>query len=304
MPVRLRLGVMCLCVAVFLPGRGEAQDSLRVLTWNIQLLPTPARSVGRPERAKVIADQLKARNYDVVVFQEAFHKKGRKILIKELSAKYPYRTDVLNKKAIALKTNGGVILFSRYPIAKTSEIRFKKRSGIDKMSRKGALLAELNINGKAVQVAGTHLQAFGADEIMYAQYEQIKQELIARHQRPGVPQLICGDFNTLKQVPDTIPAGISPEMIRRLPRYERMLTVLDAKDGPLAGPQQFTMDRPFNDMCVTRKEFRLLLDYILLRPNGFENLSIHRRVRIIRHPWHADHQDLSDHFGLEAVLTW
>jgi endonuclease/exonuclease/phosphatase family metal-dependent hydrolase len=290
-------------IALLSLGTARAQDSLKVLTWNIQMLPRFVNSNGKIKRARAIVDQLKQKTYDVIAFQELFHARSRRIIVKGLSGYYPYHTSVLNKKTIALKSNGGVMLFSKHPIVASHQIRYKDRMGLDRFSRKGAVLAEIDFKGKRVQVAGTHLQAFGDQSILYSQYHQLAEELLKPYSRAGIPQLLCGDFNTLRTVPTQLPADISSDFIDRLPRYHYMLHTWEAMDGDLAGEQQFTMDRPYNDLCKTRKEFRLLLDYVLLRPNGMRDLSIRRKVEIMRHQWDQQHRDLSDHFGLEAVLS-
>ncbi len=267
------------------------------------MLPIIKRE-GRKARANAIVNQLNKRNYDVIIFQEIFHKHSRKIITEGLKATYPHNTPILNKKFVTIKTNGGVMIFSRHPIKTIHEIKYSERTGIDRMSRKGALMTEINFNGKLVQVIGTHLQAFGEQPIMYAQYEQLASALLDRYKKEGVPQLICGDFNTIKVIPPTLPDDISQTFIARLARYDYLLSTLRALDGELDGDQQFTMDRPYNDLCVSRKEYRLLLDYAFLRPNGLIGYSIKRKVQIIRQRWSPEHEDLSDHFGLEAVLTF
>jgi endonuclease/exonuclease/phosphatase family metal-dependent hydrolase len=280
-----------------------AQDTLKILTWNIQMLPNVTKGNSRATRAKAIVDQLNTRNYDVIVFQELFHKRARKIVTKGLTQKYPYHTPVLNKKSLAFKTNGGVMIFSKHTISGCHQIRFQSRTGFDRMSRKGAILADISFNNKEIQVAGTHLQAFGAQEIMYNQYNQINGELLLPNYKSGVPQFICGDFNTLKSLPPKLPDNVSQTFVDRLARYQVMLQTLQAADGDLTGEQQFTMDRPYNDLCVTRKEYRLLLDYILLRSDRPQPYSIQRKVQIIRQRWSPEHQDLSDHFAVEAIVT-
>ena len=279
-----------------------AQDSLKILTWNIQMLPSFAKSNGKIKRAKAIVNQLNQRDYELIIFQELFHKHSRRIVTNGLSDLYPHHTQILNKKPLSLKANGGVMIFSKYPIRQVHQIRFKDRTGFDRLARKGAVLAEVDVKGKFVQVIGTHLQAFGTQEILYSQYRQLARQLIEPHSKPGVPQLICGDFNTLKSLPPKLPSDISQDFIDRLPRYFTMLEILQAKDGALEGEQQFTMDRPFNDLCKTRKEYRLLLDYVLIRSNSPNDYAIKRQVQIIRQRWHKEHEDLSDHFGLEAVM--
>jgi endonuclease/exonuclease/phosphatase family metal-dependent hydrolase len=233
-----------------------------------------------------------------------FQPRARNIIRKALQNHYPHQTKVLNKKTLALKTNGGVMILSRHPIKRTEEIRYRQRQGIDRLARKGALLAEIEFRGRPLQIVGTHLQAFGTTAVMYAQYHQLHNELLKRFEQTQVPQIICGDFNTLKNLPPQLPPSVTQSMIDRLARYPVMMSTLQAQDGELLGEQQFTIDRPFNDLCKTRKEYRLLIDYFLLKPNGLSLFEVSRQVRIVRQRWHKNHHDLSDHFALEAVLTF
>lgn len=259
---------------------------------------------GNNRRAKAIVEQIQKHSYDVIVFQEAFQPRPRNIITKRLKAIYPHQTKVLNKKPLALKTNGGVMMISRHPIGEVKEIRYAKREGIDRMARKGALLAEVDLGKRKVQLIGTHLQAFGSTETMYAQYRQLHDQLLAAHEKPGVAQIVCGDFNTIKKLPPQLPPPVTQSMVERLARYDVMMKTLGTQDGDLVGEQQFTMDRPYNDLCKSRKEYRLLIDYCLLKPNGLQNINARRVVKIMRHPWHKKYKDLSDHFALEALLTF
>ncbi len=300
---RVRIKWPALSCLILLSIPSLAQDTLKILTWNIQMLPNVTKGNSRATRAKAIVEELNARDYDVVVLQEVFHRRARKIVVDGLKDKYPYRTPVLNKKTIALKTNGGVMILSRHEVVAHHQIRFKSRTGFDRMSRKGAILADISFNNKTIQVAGTHLQAFGEQEIMYSQYNQISSELLVPNQKPGVPQFICGDFNTLKSLPPKLPENISQTFVDRLARYQVLLQTLNVTDGDLSGEQQFTMDRPYNDLCVKRKEYRLLLDYILVRSDSAQAPFIKRKVQIIRQRWSPEHQDLSDHFAVEAIVS-
>ena len=300
--MRIRL-LLCISIIVVSASPALSQDSLRILSWNIQMLPRLVNNNGKAKRAKIIVEQLKTNHYDVVVFQELFKNRSRRIIVNGLATEFPYHTEVLNKKAISLKTNGGVMIFSRYPISEVHEIRYRDRSGFDKLSRKGALLAEMTVHGKTIQVIGTHLQAFGSTKIVYSQYKQLHDELLKAYTKPDVPQFICGDFNTIKTIPAVLPAGITQEIINSLPRYAVMLQTLGVEDYELLGPQQYTMDRPYNDLCKPRKEYRLLLDYVLVRSSNGISYSVSRRVKIMRYPWHKNHLDLSDHFALEAIIS-
>jgi endonuclease/exonuclease/phosphatase family metal-dependent hydrolase len=287
---------------ILLPFSIQAQDSLKLLSWNVQMLP-PALGMGKAKRARAIAEELKKSTYDVVVFQELFYSRSRKIISRNLREFFPHQTSVLNKKSISLKVNGGVMIFSRHPITSVKQIRYKDRTGPDRLARKGALFAELSINGNPLQLIGTHLQAFGKKEIMYSQYKQLHDELLVPNQRSGVPQLICGDFNTLKVVPEILPKDLPINFEERIASYPEMIKTLKAEDGAIHGTQQFTMDRPANDMCKKRKQYRLLLDYFLFSQNQSTAIIHQRKIKIIKRKWHKNHSDLSDHYGLEAIVA-
>jgi endonuclease/exonuclease/phosphatase family metal-dependent hydrolase len=294
---------LAMYLGVWLPTTAQI-DSLTVLSWNVKMLPTFMEARSKTQRAKAIVAQLKDSQADIVVLQELFYKKTRKLITKELQAIYPYQTTVLNPRAVSLKSNGGVLIMSKHPFIQTAQhIRFSARKGIDRMARKGAMWVEIAYKGKKVQVVGTHLQAWGTDSILYRQYRQIYEELLRPNEQKNVPQLICGDFNTLKKLPDSLPPTITPARVATMPRYAQLLTTLQATDGDLLGKHQFTMDRPHNDMCKKFKQSRIVLDYIFIR-NHSPHICIERSVKVLRQQWHKAHQDLSDHYAVEGKLYW
>ena len=59
------------------------QDSIKVLSWNVFLRPSFLND-GQMERAQEIADYLKNSDADVLVLQELFHSRARKVLRKAL----------------------------------------------------------------------------------------------------------------------------------------------------------------------------------------------------------------------------
>jgi endonuclease/exonuclease/phosphatase family metal-dependent hydrolase len=159
---------------------------------------------------------------------------------------------------------------------------------MDALSRKGALLVEINVNGRRVQIAGTHLQNSGGAWLRHAQCVEFYERLLKPNKIEGIPQIICGDFNINKNSSEE--------------SYRFMLTALDASDGDLTGDNQFTYDRLNNDLHVEKGMGRDLIDYILLRENGAWIDLSNRHVKVIKNRWHARHQDLSDHYALEAEI--
>jgi hypothetical protein len=53
---------------------------LRILTWNIYMLPFCSEIHGNIKRAKAIAQQISGYDYDIIVFEEAFdHQPGKSL---------------------------------------------------------------------------------------------------------------------------------------------------------------------------------------------------------------------------------
>jgi endonuclease/exonuclease/phosphatase family metal-dependent hydrolase len=280
----------CMIVTHFSASQAVQDASpqkLKLLSWNIFMLPGGFTHLnGR--RADAIGHVLASSDYDIVVFQEAFCPLARRKIRRLLESRFPYQAGPANRKLFSLKTNSGLWIFSRYPILSHQSIVFKNRQGLDALSRKGALLVEVDINGKSVQIAGTHLQNSGGPWIRHAQCVEFYERLLKPNRKGGIPQIICGDFNINKNSSDT--------------SYHFMLASLDATDCDLGGEIHCTYDRPGNDLQVEKGSGRDLIDYILFRENGSWIDSTRSQVKVIRKRWHSRHEDLSDHYAMEAQI--
>jgi endonuclease/exonuclease/phosphatase family metal-dependent hydrolase len=282
------------------------QPQLKVLSWNIYLLPRLIRKVGQMERSKIIAERLNEADYDVIVFQEAFDKKARTALWDILKAVYPYAIGPVNenvKKAMTV-TNGGVWIVSKHPLTQIGEIMFDDCKGFDCGSRKGALMVEVQKDGITYQVVGTHMQADDSpkkEDIRNKQLMQIKTELVDVYHADGKPQLLCGDFNIHK---------------RDLKHYNQMLVTLAAnadnvcspdliEDNPGVSEDVYTYDCNSNDLV--EYEESTTLDYILVKNNSISFSSIRRKVTTFIGSWTSkklkNRNNLSDHHAVEIVLV-
>ena len=73
------LSVWLVCA---IPLQGSSGRVLRILSWNIYMLPNASLvSSGQQERAPCIGRVLAAADYDIVVLQEAFHKRARREIL-------------------------------------------------------------------------------------------------------------------------------------------------------------------------------------------------------------------------------
>lgn len=264
-----------------------APKNIKILSWNIYMLPA-FLGTGKKPRAEVIGQLLAASDYDVIVFQEAFHGSARNTISRLLQPAFPFQAGPANRKVISLKTNSGIWILSKHPIVKSQSIIFGTRRGIDAMSRKGALLTEILFQGQPIQVVGTHLQNAGGDWLRYSQCAELYSRLLDKYERLDVPQIVCGDFNI--------------DRLRNSAQYDSMLAILDAFDGRVAGGLEASYNREVNDLVREPGIQTDLIDYVLVRRSSGMAGPGERLIRIFKHPWRAGHADLSDHYALEALI--
>ncbi len=251
-------------------------SELKILSWNIYMLPRFVLLTGKRKRSKKIPEAIGPEGYDIIVFQEAFHSRTRKILWDRLSEDYPYEYGPANNKKTPVVTNSGIWVLSKIPLLELGTIDFKKCHLDDCFARKGALLLEGQWGENSFQILGTHLEA-GPNKVKSTQYPEIAQ-LLDRHQKEGVPQFLCGDFNTSSF--DTA-------------QYQEMLNVLEAENGELLSIHQSTV-----------RDGQDEIDYILLRNDPDSKVNMDRFIRIFHNQWKDEKYWLSDHHALEAIVTF
>lgn len=244
---------------------------------------------GKLERSKAIGNLLAKTDYDVIVFQEAFYGPARKHIHDLLKSAFPFQAGPANRKAFSIRTNSGLWIFSKHPIVQDVSIAYETRYGIDAMSRKGALLIELVVGGQHIQVIATHLQNAGNSWRKQGQCAELFHRILKQYERPGVPQIICGDFNI--------------DRYQAADDYRSMLSTLRATDTDVSA-ETFSYDRLTNDLEVKNGTNRELIDFVLTRTNEARLLFRKQSIKIFRQAWHTNHQDLSDHYAIEAELEF
>ncbi|TVR80241.1 MAG: hypothetical protein EA412_04845 [Chitinophagaceae bacterium] len=270
----------------------EVSEPYRILSWNIYMLPRvllPVR-VGPIRRARVMAQILKEEAYDVLVLQEAFDRRTRRILRRQLKEIYPYEYGPANERKISFKTNSGIWILSRYPMKHIAEIQYDEAVGPDAWARKGALMVEVDFDGQPVHIIGTHLQAGAGrsgDTIRFNQNKQIREELLDKYSKENIPVLLCGDFNVRH----------NNEIW-----YNKMLEVLGAEDGSFLSDFQYTVHGEKNDLTGGGANNVKVLDYIFTIDKKDKLKRIERYVKIYQKRWSKDHKDISDHFAVKALI--
>ena len=182
----------------------EDPNIINAMFYNIQMITFGVS--GMPlasERAALLPAQI-SEYQDVVVFSEVFDDGPREddLIPAMEAAGFPYRTTILNAPGIIpIPTNGGVIIFSRWPIEAEDEIDFAEcgQAASDCLANKGIKYARINKMGKRYHVFGTHMDAgSGADDI-FARRTQMAEmrDFIADLEIPeNEPVIFGGDFNT------------------------------------------------------------------------------------------------------------
>ena len=260
----------------------NAQE-IKIMTWNIFMVPPFVFKSCQTERSYLIADYVKNINPDIIVFNETFMSSARSILYDKLKSNYPYQSDIT--KSGVLKSNSGVWIFSKFPIAKQDFVAYKKKKGSDLFAIKGARFIEVNVNNKKIQLIGTHMQSmlkFKSTRVL--QYHQLKNEMADKHFDYAVPQFIVGDLNCnyydstecnlMHQLLDVSPSpytgekyswnGMQNDLAYKF--FGHDLETLDyvllrKPSGQMANITSTKILNPYSDSCVCNKNFHNLSDH-------------------------------------------
>ena len=262
----------------------SASNEFKILSWNIWGV------IG----AKQICDRWNdvpthTRNFDAVVFSEAFDNGCRDQLRAALRSEFPYQTQVVDKANVY--EDGGVFIVSRWPIAGERQMVYSQCSGTDCLSNKGVMVVEIIKQGKAYHIAGTHTQAWnGATErsVRLAQLSTLRQ--FVDQQRPPASDALfyAGDLNV--------------DRYATADDYQQMLGLLGANQPAIQG-YGWTYDASVNSLASAGREY---LDYVLVsnghrQPSRSENeVTVYRSIT----PAVWSLRDLSDHFAVAGRFRY
>ncbi len=149
-----------------LSGSVMAQESLRVLTYNVYAKPDIFQVRKTTERMELVCERLKSGNWDVVFIQEVWTQKYRRMLS---DCGFDYVMD-LRKTGSTKKEKSlgsGLMILSKYPLEDQKRFLLTRPAGIaarifhgEGFVRKSAYLANLVLpSGKKISLVNTHLVA-------------------------------------------------------------------------------------------------------------------------------------------------
>ena len=274
-------------------------NNVKVLTYNIMMLPQLIMQHAQTERAKLIpAEIAKSGEYDVVIFNEGFDSEARDIIVDGMrKVGYPYATNVIDKP-MAL-SNGGVFVVSRHSFEAIGERIYSDSCGDDSMAAKGVRLVKFAKNGQNIYLAATHLQADRGAKQRKVREGQLRSlstvlsDFTTDARADGGLVLITGDFN-ICAVNDADEFAAAQITLRAEFVGKR--------------PAGFTSSPDENQLCKYRypKAPNEWLDYILVSRRGVGvttgNLKIHKFKSAYNFAG-TSFLDLSDHYGLSADIT-
>lgn len=187
-----------------------ASVPLKVLTLNVFAKPDPGQKKSTTQRMEEICRVIKASNYDVVMLQEIWMVKYRKIL---RNCGYPYIMDQKNFKGVKreLDLGSGLLILSRYPFTQSMRFKLPHPTGLasfflhgESLARKSLYLAEIEVKGQKIWLANTHLVANYCDNeewyncTSYEKSRRTQIEFISRVidvYAKGEPAIFGGDLN-------------------------------------------------------------------------------------------------------------
>jgi endonuclease/exonuclease/phosphatase family metal-dependent hydrolase len=268
-------------------------DEVKILTWNVYMLPKPIKFSKQSERVPIIAKELLKSDYDVIFLQEAFQTSFRKNVSKMLLPKYPHQNYLRKSRKLLAIMNSGLYVASKHPFKVLGHEYFNKCTHADCFASKGVLLVELTTTGdKKVQIAMTHMQAHRdpkAIRIRRDQLDEIKG-LLKKFYKPGVPQLLVGDLN--------IDGNRDVE-------FPDALASIEMTSTPLEG--DLTDTSGINAECL-KKESRTpkmkWLDHVWIKRNGSNSEVVQKKVKPFIAYIKSSKKEcsLSDHYAVEAIL--
>lgn len=164
---------------------------LKILLWNVWLLPSLLTDGKSKERALMISKLLN--DFDIVVLNEAFTNKNS--LLKDIVHPHVIKTPRTFYKLL----DSGLMVLSKYPVEEIHFLPFSSLETWDQFSSKGIIKLTVNFgNNIKLDVYGTHLQAGSELSHHAARLDQVNDvyKFIKNHSQLNInPIVFCGDLN-------------------------------------------------------------------------------------------------------------
>lgn len=295
---------------------------IRLLTYNLAMLPFFSGTAKKERTKAFIKEILDYRHYDILCLQEIFDEKIRDQMKHGLQDKYPYIVEKSSDHEI-LNINSGIFFASKFPILRHTFREFYAKSigTWDAMVDKGIFVACLELgagdNPHILHVYNVHLQSTESEyrtrEKQLSQMRKFIETALKtekeNNKKSKLSAVLSGDFNVVGDKRD---------------EYKRMMSLLgypvDLYRKLNPGTEGYTWNSTENlflkhndphDRDMQRLDFIFTFNNIPYADdnretnqlNGIEckscNLFMPKKSGL---PDLSDDCDLSDHYGVEAVM--
>ena len=280
-------------IAIFMlfVSLGVFAEEMRILSWNTFLLPPPINFTQQKHRTIEMTQLLPQMGQDIYFFQETFYNKRRRQILSSLKASHPHQTVAKKNFNPTQFQDAGLAIASRYPFKILGQVNFKNCVHSDCLAAKAAILIELQINNKKLQMVNTHLQAWNdpkAIEVRKAQLQEIKL-LLKRFETPGVQQILLGDLN--------IDGKLEEE-------YKSALNLMGMTSSPLDGNIDASNGFP-TEGCFKNPGGNAQgewLDHLWIKKNQTDIKIVKKEILPLYGSLSGKSCPLSDHYALEVVI--
>ena len=177
----------------------------KLMTYNVKMFSNYIFDDAQKERAHMIPTEINKIDpeLDCIIITELFNEKAEKIMDKQMK-KYGYKHrskkvgtswwDIFKLKI----EDGGVKIYSKYPIIEQEILTYNNSSAEEKLSGKGCLYTKIDKYGKNFNIIATHLQSGRTEEKIKTRIKQIEEmkDFIDKLKITfDEPIFIAGDFN-------------------------------------------------------------------------------------------------------------
>jgi endonuclease/exonuclease/phosphatase family metal-dependent hydrolase len=252
---------------------------IRIMTYNFYCRPRQVFSDNQVNRAKsigkTISDYEKTKGYriDTMIFQEIVDNKAHKILKKEMNKiGFIYKSKRLDS---SLKLNGGLIIYSRFPIVEEDKLVFKNSSPYLSMVTKGIVFTKIMIYNKIINLVNLHLDSF-SPEIRHDQMKTIKKFLDDKDIPDTEYIFIGGDYNI--DMNDS--------------EFDNVTSSFEGYNVAESLEEEYTLDAEKNNL-VERRDFnntdrKYFIDYFVYKGKDFKKKNITHEVVVKEEEYTAE----------------
>ena len=272
---------MVLSLPLFAVAAPKPVTQIKVLTWNVYMVPKPLKFSMQGDRTTLIAQKLSQVDHDIIILEQAYSGSFRKTITKALASSHPYVADLPRDGKWKHFTGSGLMALSKYPMRIIAKDYYKSCLKADCFAAKGIMTMEVEIpNNRKLHVSATHMNGLAS------QVDQIKalHETIHNEETPSIPLVLVGTLNVNGHGSDFAPT----------------IADLNMDSTSLLNPEVQSSDLTtcYKKGSVTTK----WVDHILLDPRKTKTEVQGKKVVAFYGKLKGSDCALSDHQGVEATL--